>query len=102
MATATEGDVQVESEDGVPVVLRVKRKRTEDPAESLGVFQIHSALGSLFLSMYMCMYCACNINQQCTLTHYTYLVVKKLRRLEPSLTESGECTCEQVVIPSNS
>ena len=43
---ATGGEVQIESEDGVPVVLRVKRKRTEDPAESLGVFQSHIALGS--------------------------------------------------------
>lgn len=34
---ATGGEVAVETEDSVPVVLRVKRKRTEDPAESLGV-----------------------------------------------------------------
>ena len=37
MATGLGGEVAVEStEDSVPVVLRVKRKRTEDPAESLG------------------------------------------------------------------
>ena len=43
---ATGREVQIESEDGVPVVLRVKRKRTEDAAESLGVSQNHSTLRS--------------------------------------------------------
>ena len=44
MASSTVGeDVCIQSEDGVPVVLRVKRKRTEDPAESLGSFQSRSA-----------------------------------------------------------
>ena len=55
MATGLGGELQVESEDGVPVVLRVKRKRTEDPAESLGVSQRHSTLRLLFFSV-ICMY----------------------------------------------
>lgn len=39
----------VEKSDKVPVVLRVKRKRTDDPAESLGV-------------CVCCMYSCCMIN----------------------------------------
>ena len=34
----------VEKSDKVPVVLRVKRKRTDDPAESLGVFLLYHNL----------------------------------------------------------
>lgn len=41
----------LEDSDKVPVVLRVKRKRVDDPAESLGAFQI--ILGSISDLMYI-------------------------------------------------
>ena len=69
MATATGGEVQVESEDGVPVVLRVKRKRTEDPAESLGVSCIQIIRFSLLykcLSVYHVMIHVCMCERTCT------------------------------------
>ena len=53
MATGLGGEVAVEStEESVPVVLRVKRKRTEDPAESLGGSQKNFLNGlSLYQSL---------------------------------------------------
>lgn len=70
----------VEESDQVPVVLRVKRKRTDDPAESLGacftiIFNSHS-IRHLYIFLYD--------------SFFNVAVVKKLRRLDSSVAPQGK------------
>ena len=80
MAARQATSEDVEKSDKVPVVLRVKRKRTDDPAESLGA---SVAMITNSHSMY-------DSTSSCMVLFFDVAVVKKLRRLDSSVAPQGE------------